>query len=417
MNIAVITLGCKVNTCECESIISKLRSMGHNVVSEFEVADAYVINTCAVTAEAEKKSRQCVARVRKYNPNAKIYIMGCASQRNPEQFMNKNADFICGNTNKEQVCDFPTGVSVTELSKQFEYMTYSENSRTRAFVKIQDGCNNFCSYCIIPYLRGRNRSRAIDDIIIECNIKALQTSEIVLTGINVSAYGEDIGTDLVALVKALGNLKTRIRFSSLEANVITKELLDAMQNAGNFCEHFHLSLQCGDNEELKSMNRKYTREEYIEKCNLIYSYFPNAAITTDIIVGFSTETEQAFENTYNLAKEVHFADIHVFPYSRRSGTRAYSWKPLPDNVIKEREAKLLSLKKELKRNFAESFIGSVQEVVAEYKDGGFAQGYSRNYLRVYFDVIGEVDIGKIYKIKITDLFKDGVKGEVVYGRN
>lgn len=417
MKISVISLGCKVNTCESESIIAKLRNLGHEVVSEFEIADAYIINTCAVTAEAEKKSRQCVARVRKYNPNAKIYIMGCASERNFEQFQNKNAEFICGNATKEQVCEFPSGVSVPELPKDYEYMTYSENTRTRSFVKIQDGCNNFCSYCIIPYLRGRERSRSIDDIIIECNVKALQTSELVLTGINVSAYGKDIGTNLVELVKALSKLKTRIRFSSLEVNVITKEFLEAMKSAGNFCEHFHLSLQCGDDEELKSMNRKYTRQEYIDKCKLIYEYFPKAAITTDIIVGFSTETEEAFENTYNLACEVNFADIHVFPYSRRSGTRAYSWKTLPDNVIKEREQKLLALKRELKRNFCENSIGSIQEVVAEYTEGGFAQGYSRNYIRVYFDVLGETELGKVYKVKITELYKDGVKGEVVYMRD
>lgn len=413
MKVSVITLGCKVNTCESESIVAKLKSMGHEAVGEFEIADAYVINTCAVTAEAEKKSRQCVARVRKYNPDAKIYIIGCASERNFEQFLNKNTDFIGGNANKEQVCDFPSGVNVGDLPKEYEYLTYSENTKTRSFVKIQDGCNNFCSYCIIPYIRGRERSRAIDDIIIECNVKALQTSEIVLTGINVSAYGKDVGTDLVQLVKALSNLKTRFRFSSLEVNVITRELLEAMRSAGNFCEHFHLSLQCGDDEELKSMNRKYTRAEYIEKCKLIYSFFPNAGITTDIIVGFPTETDEAFENTFNLAKEVEFADIHVFPYSRRSGTRAYSWKPIDPNVVKEREERLLTLKKELKRKFSEDKIGSVQEVVAEYSECGTAQGYSRNYVRVYFDVSGEIESGKVYKIKITELYKDGVKGEIV----
>lgn len=413
MKIAVISLGCKVNTCESESIATKLRSLGHIVVNEFEKADAYIINTCAVTQEAEKKSRQCVARVRKYNKNAKIYIIGCASEKDPEQFLSKNAEYIGGTSFKEKVCDLPVGTDKEEIPETYEYMTYSDNSRTRAFVKIQDGCNNFCSYCIIPYVRGRSRSRAIDDILCECNLKALSTQEIVLTGINVSAYGVDIGTNLVNLVKALSSVNSRIRFSSLEVNVITDQLLQAMKNAGNFCDHFHLSLQSGDNDVLKSMNRKYTREEYMDKCNLIRKYFPFSAITTDIIVGFSTETDQAFENTYNLAESVRFADIHVFPYSRRAGTRAYSWKPVDPVTVKQREEKLLALKKELKREFSESALGSTLEVLAEYKEGGFAEGYSKNYIRVYFNVDGEAQLGKIYSVKITDLYKDGVKGEVV----
>lgn len=413
MKIAVISLGCKVNTCESESIATKLRSLGHTVVNEFEKADAYIINTCAVTQEAEKKSRQCVARVRKYNKDAKIYIIGCASEKDPDQFLSKNAEFVGGNAFKENVCSLPAGTDKTEIPDSYEYMTYSDNSRTRAFVKIQDGCNNFCSYCIIPYIRGRSRSRAIDDILCECNLKALTTQEIVLTGINVSAYGFDIDTNLVELVKALSVVKSRIRFSSLEVNVVTDAFLSAMKNAGNFCEHFHLSLQSGDNEVLKSMNRKYTREEYMAKCDLIRKYFPFAAITTDIIVGFSTETDEAFENSYNLAKTVRFADIHVFPYSRRAGTRAYSWKAVNPKIVKQREERLLELKKELKREFSELALGSVQQVLAEYKEGGFAEGYSNNYVRVYFRVDGEVELGKIYSVRITDLYKDGVKGEVV----
>lgn len=413
MKISVISLGCKVNTCESESIATKLRQMGHTVVNEFESADVYIINTCAVTQEAEKKSRQCVARVRKYNQDAKIYIIGCASEKDPEQFISKDAEYISGNAFKENVCNLPSGIDKTEIPKEYEYMTYSDNSRTRAFVKIQDGCNNFCSYCIIPYLRGRQRSRAIDDILCECNLKALTTQEIVLTGINVSSYGSDIGVTLTDLVKALSSINSRIRFSSLEVNVITRQFLQALKNAGNFCAHFHLSLQSGDNDVLKSMNRKYTREEYIQKCALIREYFPFAAITTDIIVGFSTETEEAFNNSYDLAKEVAFADIHIFPYSRRAGTRAYSWKVLDPGVIKARENKLFELKKELKREFSEASIGSTQLVLAEYTDGGFAEGYSDNYLRVYFKTYNEAEIGKIYTVKITELYKDGVKGEVI----
>lgn len=412
MKISVISLGCKVNTCECESIVAKLKGMGHDVSMEFCTADCYIINTCAVTQEAEKKSRQAVTRVRKFNPNAQIYIIGCASQKNADQFKDRNPDFIGGNKNKESVCDFPSGVSVVEPDKLFENMTYSESERSRAYVKIQDGCNNFCTYCIVPYLRGRSRSRSIDDVICECNLKALETSEIVLTGINLSAYGKDIGLTLTDLVKALQGIKARIRFGSLEVNVIDSKFLSAMKNAGNFCPHFHLSLQSGDDNVLKSMNRHYTAKEYIEKCELIYKYFPDAAITTDIIVGFPTESEDAFENSYKLAETVSFADIHVFPYSRRSGTKAYSMKLIDGGIVDKRVAKLTELKHRLKREFAQKNLGMQLEVVAEYTQAGLAEGYSENYLRTYFRVSGDVIIGKKYKILALETYKDGVIGEI-----
>lgn len=412
MKISVISLGCKVNTCECESIVAKLKGMGHEVSMEFCTADCYIINTCAVTQEAEKKSRQAVTRVRKFNPNAKIYIIGCASQKNADQFKDRNPDYVGGNNNKEGVCDFPCGVSVIEPDKLFENMTYSESERSRAYVKIQDGCNNFCTYCIVPYLRGRSRSRSIDDVICECNLKALETSEIVLTGINLSAYGKDIGLTLTDLVKALQGIKARIRFGSLEVNVIDSKFLSAMKNAGNFCPHFHLSLQSGDDNVLKSMKRHYTSKEYIEKCELIYKYFPDAAITTDIIVGFPTESEEAFENSYKLAEKVGFADIHVFPYSRRSGTKAYSLKLIDSGIVDKRVAKLTELKHRLKREFAQKNLGTQLEVVAEYTQAGLAEGYSENYLRTYFRVSGDVIIGKKYKILALETYKDGVIGEI-----
>ncbi len=412
MKISVISLGCKVNTCECESIVARLKQLGHSVSMEFCVADCYIINTCAVTQEAEKKSRQAVARVRKFNPDADIYIIGCAAQKNADQFTDRNPIYIGGNKNKEGVCDFPCGVNVVEPDRSFDNMTYSESARSRAHVKIQDGCDNFCTYCIVPYLRGRARSRSIDDVICECNLKALETSEIVLTGINLSAYGKDIGLSLVDLVKALQFTKARIRLGSLEVNVIDSKFLSAMKNAGNFCPHFHLSLQSGDDNVLKTMNRHYTSKDFLEKCELIYKFFPDAAITTDIIVGFPTETDEAFENTYELAKQARFADIHVFPYSRRSGTKAYSMKLLPSNVVDKRVTKLTELKHILKREFAQRNLGVQHEVVAEYSQAGMAEGYSENYLRTYFRVSGDVIIGKKYRILALETYKDGAIGEI-----
>jgi len=411
MKVSIITLGCKVNTCESESIAAKFKSLGHTVSGEFEKADVYVINTCAVTQEAEKKSRQCVARVRKYNQNAKIYVIGCAAEKNPDQFDGKDVTYISGNALKLNVAKLPEGKIKTELPTKYENMPYSENLLTRAFVKIQDGCDNFCTYCIVPYLRGRCRSRDIQDIVNECIQKSEHTQEIVLTGINTSAYGKDLGLSLVDLVFALSKVNARFRFSSLEVGVIDDGLLSAINEAGNFCPHFHLSLQSGDDGVLKSMNRHYTREEFAQKVKLIRLFMPNACITTDIIVGFPTETDEAFENTLELAKRVQFADIHIFPYSRRQGTKAYSLKPLPPDVVDKRKARLTELKNQLKKEYISQQLGKIVEVIAEYKDGSYAQGYSENYVRVYFTVKGEVRLGKRYFVKTNDLYADGVRGE------
>ncbi|MBQ7652969.1 MAG: tRNA (N(6)-L-threonylcarbamoyladenosine(37)-C(2))-methylthiotransferase MtaB [Clostridia bacterium] len=410
MKISIITLGCKVNTCESESIAAKLKNLGHTVTNEFEKADAYIINTCAVTQEAEKKSRQCVARVRKYNAKAKIYVIGCASEKNPDQFDGKGVTYISGNAMKSLVAQFPEGKAIRELPTQYENMCYSENMLTRSFVKIQDGCNNFCTYCIVPYLRGRARSREPDDIYNECVQKSEATSEIVLTGINTSAYGVDLGITLTDLVVTLATVNARFRFSSLEVGIIDDVFLTAIKEAGNFCPHFHLSLQSGDDEVLKSMNRHYTRDEFIAKCDLIRQYFPEAAITTDIIVGFPTETDEAFGNTKRLVRRVNFADIHVFPYSRRQGTKASNMKLVEDSVVEARKADLLVLKRDMKREFVQNQLGKTLEVVAEYKDGSYAQGYSENYVRVYFTAQGEVRLGKKYYVKAEDLYSDGVRG-------
>lgn len=408
MKIVVYNLGCKVNQYECDSLVASFEKAGHTVSCELEAADLYVINTCAVTQEAEKKSRQCIARMRKYNPNAKIYVTGCAAQKNPEQFEGKGVTHISGVAGKNLICSFPEGKDISPLPSVYENSEYGKATRSRAFIKVQDGCNNFCSYCIIPYLRGRIRSRMPVDVLTECNIRALETDEIVLTGINLSAYGKDIGLSLADLIIYLSGVKARIRLGSLEVNVIDKKFLSAMAKAGNVCPHFHLSLQSGDDGVLKDMNRHYTRKEYMEKVDLIREYFPDAGITTDIIVGFPTETEEAFANTLDLAEKVQFSDIHIFPYSRRQGTKAYSLGSIDRAVVDARIEKLEKLRHTLRRNFLSTYCESEFEVVAEYATDFYIEGYTDNYIRVYISKTATPRIGRIYRVRATGIYQNGL---------
>ena len=398
MKTAVINIGCKVNQCECDSLMTGLKQLGHEVSDELVFADNYIINTCAVTKEAERKSRQFVGKVKRINPKADVYVIGCASEKNAEQFSIKGVKYVSGTAKKEAVLQMISGVHIADLPDEYEQLPLGTNFRARAYVKIEDGCNNFCAYCIIPYLRGRCRSRSIESIREECLKLAQDTDEIVLTGINVSCYGPDIGTSLGALIIALSDLPARIRLSSLEANVIDEDFLQTLVKAGNVCPHFHLSLQSGSDTVLQSMHRRYTAEEYKQKVDLIRSYFPTAAITTDIIVGFPTETEELFEETLAFAEAIGFANIHVFPYSRRFGTEAYPLGALPDAVMADRVKRLTELRDRLKKAYESPFVGSDLEVVVETSDGVFAEGYSENYIRVY---IPDRDFTPGKKITVT----------------
>ena len=409
MKVSVINLGCKVNQSECDSIAAQFAAEGYTVDQQFSLADVYIINTCAVTAEAEKKSRQCIARVRKYNPDARIYVIGCASQKNAAQFVGKNLTYIGGNADKLAVCRLPQGVNQAPLPTSFESMPMPTGKHARPIVKIQDGCNNFCSYCIVPYLRGRSRSRAIDDIVEECRQKATQCAEIVLTGINVSAYGADIGVSLRQLVDALCGIEgVRFRFGSLEAGVIDEDFLSAMQRAGNFCDHFHLSLQSGSDEVLATMNRHYNTAQYAQKVQLIRHYFPFAAITTDIIVGFATETDQDFNQTMAFAQKMEFADIHIFPYSRRQGTKAYAL-PTPDSsVVAARVQQLTNLKTQLHTRYIQSFVGQTLQMAVETSDGLFACGHSANYIKLYIDDKAMCRPDQLYTVRCLRPYRDGL---------
>ena len=410
MKAVVFTLGCKVNSCESASLMTGLNELGYQTSDELGFADLYIINTCAVTAEAEKKSRQTVARVKKFNPNAKIIVTGCASQKSPQDFLKKEGvTLVTGTNSKDKIinCLETCGNIVWEDAEYYEKYIPTNPDKTRAYVKVQDGCNNFCSYCIIPYLRGRSRSRQPEKVLEELNV--LSPVEAVITGINLSAYNyENIG--LKGLIDRLSEADCRIRLGSLEVGVITEEFLLSLKNLKNFAPHFHLSLQSGSNAVLKSMNRKYTREEYLSRCELIKKHFPNCAITTDVIVGYSTETESDFLDSMDLCKRVGFADIHCFPYSKREGTVGAKLKELPPSVKDQRMDEILALKKELKSNFINANLGKVLEVVPEDKEGEYVVGYTENYIKVYLSRSPEK---KIVKVKLLSAFLEGALAEIV----
>ena len=396
MKAVVFTLGCKVNSSESASLVNGLEERGYKVYDELVYADIYILNTCAVTGEAEKKSRQAIARVRAINPEAKIFVCGCASQHNPQSFVDKNVDLILGANHKSKILEYVDNMQAKLIDEQqamynnivgmeessiFEELPATKYFQKRAYIKVQDGCNKFCTYCIIPYLRGRTRSRSIASIQQEiANSNAL---EFVITGIDLSSF-DDNGKDLSDLMQTLANCKGRIRLSSLEVGVITDKLLHTLKNMPNFAPHFHLSLQSGSNAVLKKMNRKYTREDFIQAVQKIRTIFPNVAITTDIIVGFPNETEEDFLETMSIVKICNFSQIHAFPYSKREGTIAAKWADLDGKIKKDRLHRLLKLAKEQQQEYERQFINATLHFIPEEVQGEYTVGYSENYIRLYY---------------------------------
>ncbi len=411
MVISVFTLGCKTNLYESGQIITELNNAGHTAFHGLKRADVFVLNTCAITREAEKKSRQLVARAKKLNPYARIIVVGCASEKDANQFVGiDGVTFIKGVVGKEKIAAVlnATGIDVETVPSVYQEGQRAAQERTRAFVKIQDGCNNFCSYCIVPYLRGRSRSRKIADVVNE--VEACSSAEVVLIGIDISQFGADTGESLEKLFCALKDTNKRIRLGSLEARVVTDGLLCALKNV-DFCPHFHLSLQSGSDTVLKRMNRKYTTAQYFDAVQKIRNVFPDAAITTDIIVGFCGETEEEFNQTVDFVNKVGFSDIHVFPFSPREGTVAYSWEDTLAEIKTARAAKLGEIKAELKTKFAQKFVGQTESVLCERKRNGYYEGYTREYLRVYFT--GECKTNGIVNVKILKPYLDGALGKKV----
>lgn len=410
MKAVVFTLGCKVNQCESASLISGLKEMGWDASTELSYADLYIINTCAVTAEAEKKSRQAVARVLKYNPDAEIIIAGCASEKSPLSFSGKqNVHLITGAKNKDKIFDIinKKGVFIEKDDVYYEKFIPDTSVKTRTFIKVQDGCDNFCSYCIVPYLRGRSRSR--DPQNIKKEIERLAPTEAVITGINLSDYhyGE---MGLADLLTELKDYDMRIRLGSLEVGAIDERFLDATSQLKDFAEHFHLSLQSGSAKTLSAMNRKYTPEEYASKVELIRKYYPNAGITTDIIVGFSTENSSDFEDSVSFVEKMRFSDIHCFAYSKREGTAAASLPELSPETKRVRLDRMMSVKLGLKDAFIEKNLGCEHEFVPEERVGEYTVGYTGNYIRSF--VKGDVPYERC-KIKLTAKYEDGALAEVL----
>lgn len=417
MRIRIITLGCKVNQCESASIVATLKLNNFSASEGLEPADVYILNTCSVTAEADKKSRQYIAKMRKLNPQCKIIVVGCSSQNSPNKFEKTNVIAIGGTVNKadfvlktiqnlykdnnyntlSNIILLDNSLKSVEKFSEYCYEQYPISDKTRAFIKIQDGCNRFCSYCIIPYLRGRSRSRSIQDIVNECNM--IQSKEIVITGVDISEYGKDIGTNLTSLLTELSNIKARKRLGSLECEAVDEPLM-AVMSKGDYCPHFHLSLQSGDNTVLKSMNRRYDIDLFYSKVEQIRRYFPLAGITTDVIVGFPTETDEYFENSCNFITKCEFSDIHVFPYSKREGTlAAKKYNELNPDIVKQRVNKLLEIKNELRRQFMTKNLDSVSQVYIEDTEGQYNVGYTPNYIKVY----SHEPCGKIADLKLTAL--------------
>lgn len=412
-NVVIITLGCKQNKYESDCMAGVLERAGYTVSQDMQFADIYIINTCAVTSEAEKKSRQYIEKCNKQNPDCKIIVCGCASENNIEQFkFKKNVYSVIGTEGKQNILDYISNVVLekNQLSLNYNSPVSPIKTTTRENVKIQDGCNNFCSYCLIPYLRGRSRSRDLQDILDEVSNIASRSHEIVLTGIDISSYSIDGKPALHILMQELSKFNVLVSIGSLEVGVITEELMKVLVRMPNFSPHFHLSLQSGDDEILKKMNRHYTTKEFYEKVCLIREYFPNANLTTDVIVGFGMETDAQFENTKNFIIKCGFSYVHIFPYSKREGTRAYNMPDLTSDIKKSRVEKLKQVNEKLKLEYLNKFIGEHSIMLAEEKKD-YWEGFSTQYIRCYCD--SELQQGIRYNIEFIEQYLDGMKVKIL----
>lgn len=417
------TLGCKVNQYETEAAAELFEKNGYNVIENDDVADIYVINTCTVTSLSDSKSRQIIRKSKRENPNSIMVVMGCYSQVAAQEVENiAGVDIVIGTTERKEIVNLVEKFKldkkkiniVRDIKKDKSFQPIDIDfikGMTRAYIKVQDGCNRFCSYCIIPYARGNIRSRDPRDVRNEVEKLAQNDyKEIILTGIHVASYGKDLDNfNLVKLISSIHDIKgiERIRLSSVEPGLITEEFLDEISKLPKFCDHFHLSLQSGSNSVLKRMNRRYTREDYLEKVKLIRKYYKDAGITTDIIVGFPGESEEEFTDTLDLVKKVRFSRVHVFKYSKRKGTPAAAMKDQIDGTIKnERSQILIGLCEKLREEFESSFIGGKVEILAERKKGKLQYGHSKNYMEIAFET--ENDYTNCIKdIKICE-YKNGV---------
>lgn len=430
MKVAFHNLGCKVNAYETYAMEQQMKENGYEPVPFEEKADIYIINTCTVTNIADRKSRQMLHRAKKMNPNAIVVAVGCYVQAAGEKLKEDlSVDILVGNNNKSKIVEIieeylnnrEKQFVLTDLNKGSRYEDMSMTTvteHTRAFIKIQDGCNQFCTYCIIPYARGRIRSRRIEEIVSEVTeLSKSGYKEIVLTGIHLSSYGADMKEEKVNLLTAIKEVAKvegieRIRLGSLEPGIITKQFMDEVSKLDKFCPHFHLSLQSGCDEVLKRMNRHYTGEEYFERCELIREYYPLAAITTDVIVGFPGENDREAEITKNFLEKVQFAEMHIFKYSMRKGTKAADMKnQVPEQVKAARSDELLSLNENLRKEYILKFIGKNRDVLFEEEINingkSFFTGYTKEYVRVAVESDKDIS-GEIINVKMKELLNNEI---------
>lgn len=429
--VGILSLGCKVNSCESEQIREELLKNGFEIVDFEQSADIYVINTCSVTNIADRKSRQMLHKARKQNPDALIVATGCYAQVGGEKLLSEgDADIVIGNNHKGAVSeavikylkDKEALCLVDKIAEEkcFEEMfleTYPEKSR--AFVKIEDGCNQFCTYCIIPYARGRVRSRDMESIINEVeNLAQNGFKEIVLTGIHLSSYGnmnyekaDNKNNTLLALIRRLSVINgiERIRLGSLEPRIITTDFAKALSEIPNFCPHFHLSLQSGCDTVLKRMNRHYSADEFLEKCDILRSVFDRPAITTDVIVGFPGETEEEFNESRNMLERAAFSKMHIFKYSRRAGTIADKMKnQLTEKIKHERSRQLGELDDKMHYAYNSSFVGQAERVLIEEEKNGRYSGLTTRYVNVLINSkAASLSINSIVDVRIVSISDDG----------
>lgn len=424
MKVYFLTLGCRVNRYETDAMRRLFLDKGFEVTEDASEADCCVVNTCSVTGEADRKSHQMLRKMARLNPDAVVVATGCSAELADGAV---DCDLIVGNREKNEIADRVleymkqqgkhehTASHVRpEVTKKDEYHDFGSvlsPEGTRAFIKVEDGCNNFCTYCAIPYARGRVASRSFESCVEEAKFLADSGyKEITVSGIHLCSYGKDRGEDIMSLLKLLQAIDTvpgveRLGLGSLEPMSMTEEFIEGLAGLKHLCPHFHLSLQSGSDTVLKRMNRRYDTEEYTERVRLLRKYFPDMSLTTDIITGFPGETEEEFEETCLFARKMAFAKIHVFPYSEREGTAAAAMPQMDMSVRKARAAKLISISDELSAEFAAGMTGKTAEVLVETVSDGIPEGYTANYVRTKITEGADVS-----EIRSGDIVKGVISG-------
>ncbi len=428
MKFGFYTLGCKTNQYETQAMEQLALALGHTVADFSEDCDGYIINTCSVTAVADKKNRAVIRRCRREHPDAVIGVCGCYSQHAAEAVRQLGVDVLGGSTDRKaflehMILAVQDGQAREKLDeplrrRDFEVLPAGGlRERTRAMLKVQDGCVNFCSYCIIPYTRGPVRSAPLELAVDQAKeLEAKGYQEIVITGIEIASWGADlpgkpgVQTLIAGVCQAVPML--RVRLGSLEPRVITEEFCREMQNYPNLCPQFHLSMQSGSDSVLKRMKRKYDTTRYLESVNLLRRYFPDCAITTDMIVAFPGETEEEFAESLAFIQKCAFADMHVFPYSRRPGTPAASLPGQHDNATKERRSReTVAVAEQMRSAYCQALVGTCQQVLFEEQEGAYFTGHAPNYVKVYAK--GEDLHNRVCTVELTQIYKDGMMGEVM----